>query len=62
MANIPNKKPAYQGKALSPTTDRQMSQGPATAERTGSVDRSLLPKNEPTLVSTKLNPKRPKQR
>jgi hypothetical protein len=45
MANMPNNKPAYQGKRLSPTPDRQASQGRATAERSGRVNEKLLPRN-----------------
>lgn len=53
MANIPNNKPAYQGKDLSP--GKQLSQGRATQERALAMD---LRKNEPKIPVRKLNPKR----
>lgn len=58
MANM--NRPAYQGKQLSPTPDRQQSQGRATAQRTGSVDRSLLPQNEPQMPSRPISPRHPR--
>jgi hypothetical protein len=47
MANMP--KPAYEGKALSPTPTSQQSQGRATERRSGSGDPSLLRRNEPDI-------------
>lgn len=49
MANMPDNRPAYEGKALSPTPPSQQSQGRETSRRTGSNDPSLLRSNEPPM-------------
>lgn len=57
MANM--RKPAYQGKALSPDANSQKSQGPETSRRTGSNDPKLIRSNEPDVSPKILNPKGP---
>lgn len=47
MANM--NKPAYQGKALTPTPNSQQSQGRETERRSGKGDPKLLRSNEPTM-------------
>lgn len=47
MANMP--KPAYVGKALTPTPTSQASEGPETSRRSGHGDPTLLRRNEPPI-------------
>lgn len=47
MANM--SKPAYVGKALTPTPTSQSSQGRETARRTGHNDPTLIRQNEPPI-------------
>ena len=58
MANMD--KPAYQGKMLSPSPG-QMSQGRATAQRSGKNDPNLLPQNEPQMPTRVINPRHPNE-
>ena len=53
MSNMPDNRPAYQGKQLTPNPDSQQSQGRETSRRSGAGDPALLRWNEPAIPADK---------